>query len=46
MVWDSLTLTDVAAYWKKGNNPADQSGRSRCKPSDWYHEKLTADGTR
>ena len=34
IVWGDLTLTDVAAYWKNGNNPADQSGRSRCNPSD------------
>ena len=34
IVWDGLTLADVAAYWKNGNSPADQSGRSRCNPSD------------
>lgn len=26
-----LTLTDVAAYWKKGNKPDDQAGRSRLR---------------
>lgn len=26
-----FTFTDVAAYWKKGNNPEDQAGRSRLK---------------
>ena len=27
------TFTDVAAYWKKGNKPDDQSERSRFSPS-------------
>ena len=28
-----LTLTEVDAYWKKGNSPADQICRSRLRPS-------------
>jgi hypothetical protein len=27
------TFTEVAAYWKKGNNPEDQSERSLFNPS-------------